>query len=144
LAFFLPSFVVLRAVYTRGFCVRFSVRDGASAQQLPLLFTYAIAREKTKKAVGRRGAITDGETDAKNASVDGPLLSNQSPAFSLSLSLSDVRTLIIRWIAAQTQVAVATALIYPKKEGYALQIRVANAAHCSLLDISKVQTKLCQ
>jgi hypothetical protein len=31
-----------------------------------------IAREKQRKLVGS-GAITDGETDAKNASVDGPL-----------------------------------------------------------------------
>jgi hypothetical protein len=37
-----------------------------------LLFTYVIAREKQRKLVGS-GAITDGETDAKNASVDGPL-----------------------------------------------------------------------
>jgi hypothetical protein len=32
-----------------------------------------IAREKQRKLVGS-GAITDGETDAKNASVDGPLV----------------------------------------------------------------------
>jgi hypothetical protein len=31
-----------------------------------------IAREMQRKLVGS-GAITDGETDAKNASVDGPL-----------------------------------------------------------------------
>jgi hypothetical protein len=34
-----------------------------------LLFTYVIAREKQRKLRGS-GAITDGETDAKNASVD--------------------------------------------------------------------------
>jgi hypothetical protein len=62
---------VERVVYTRVFCVRYPVRDGAAAQQLPLLFTYVIAREKQRKLVGS-GAITDGETDAKNASVDGP------------------------------------------------------------------------
>jgi hypothetical protein len=42
-----------------------------------------IAREKQRKLVGS-GAITDGETDAKNASVDGPLPSRrgqQSPLF---------------------------------------------------------------
>jgi hypothetical protein len=53
------------------FCVRCPVRDGAAAQQLPLLFTYVFAREKQRKLVGS-GTITDGETDAKNASVDGP------------------------------------------------------------------------
>jgi hypothetical protein len=62
----------LRAVYTRVFCVCCPVRDGAAAQQLPLLFTYVIAREKQRKLLGG-GAITDGETDSKNASVDGPL-----------------------------------------------------------------------
>jgi hypothetical protein len=61
----------LRAVYTRVFSVRFSVRNGAAAQQLPLLFAYVIAREKQRKQLGS-GAIADGETDAKNASVDGP------------------------------------------------------------------------
>jgi hypothetical protein len=34
-------------------------------------FTYVIAREKQRKLLGG-GAITDGTTDAKNASVDGP------------------------------------------------------------------------
>jgi hypothetical protein len=34
--------------------------------------TYAIAREKQRERLGS-GAIADGETDAKNASVDGPL-----------------------------------------------------------------------
>jgi hypothetical protein len=34
-------------------------------------FTYAIAREKQGNLLGG-GAITNGETDAKNASVDGP------------------------------------------------------------------------
>jgi hypothetical protein len=69
LLFLLPS---LGAVYNRVFCVRFSVRDGAAAHQFPLLFMYVITREKQRKLVGS-GAITDGETDAKNASVDGPL-----------------------------------------------------------------------
>jgi hypothetical protein len=55
---------MLRAVYTHVFCVRCPVRDGAAAQQLPLLFTYVIAREKQRKLVGS-DAITDGETDAK-------------------------------------------------------------------------------
>jgi hypothetical protein len=32
---------------------------------------YVIAREKQRKQLGS-GAIADGETDAKNASVDGP------------------------------------------------------------------------
>jgi hypothetical protein len=36
-----------------------------------LLFTNVITREKQRKLVGS-GAITDGETDAKNASVNGP------------------------------------------------------------------------
>jgi hypothetical protein len=62
-------FTRLRAVYTRVFCVRFFVRDGATAQHLPLL---VIAREKQRKMLGG-GAITDGTTDAKNASGDGPL-----------------------------------------------------------------------
>jgi hypothetical protein len=33
--------------------------------------TYVIAQEKQRKHLGS-GAIADGETDAKNASVDGP------------------------------------------------------------------------
>jgi hypothetical protein len=33
--------------------------------------TYLIALEKQRKQLGS-GAITDGESDAKNASVDGP------------------------------------------------------------------------
>jgi hypothetical protein len=37
-----------------------------------LLFSRDHLREKQRKLVGS-GAITDGETDAKNASVDGPL-----------------------------------------------------------------------
>jgi hypothetical protein len=45
------------AVYTRVFCVRFSVRDGGAAHQFPLLFTCVIAREKQRKLVGS-GAIT--------------------------------------------------------------------------------------
>jgi hypothetical protein len=36
------------------------------------VITYVIAREKHRKQLGG-GAITDGETDAKNASVYGPL-----------------------------------------------------------------------
>jgi hypothetical protein len=63
---------VLGAVYTRVFCIRCPVSDGAAAQHLPLLFTYVIAQEKQRKLVGS-GAITHGETDAKNARVDGPL-----------------------------------------------------------------------
>jgi hypothetical protein len=35
-------------------------------------FTYVIAREMQMKLLGG-GAIADGTTDAKNASVDGPL-----------------------------------------------------------------------
>jgi hypothetical protein len=38
-----------------------------------LLFSRDHVREKQRKLVGS-GAITDGETDAKNASVDGPLM----------------------------------------------------------------------
>jgi hypothetical protein len=64
----------LRAVYTRFFCVRFSVRDGAAAKLLCLRdHIRDHAREKPRKQFGS-GAITDGETDAKNASVDGPLM----------------------------------------------------------------------
>jgi hypothetical protein len=37
-------------------------------------FTYVIAREKQRRLLGG-GAIADGTTDAKNASVDGPLRS---------------------------------------------------------------------
>jgi hypothetical protein len=36
-----------------------------------LLFSRDHVREKQRKMVGS-GAITDGQTDAKNASVDGP------------------------------------------------------------------------
>jgi hypothetical protein len=68
--------ILIVSIYRTGLCYVFSVRcpvrDGATAQQLPLLFTNMIAREKQRKLVGS-GAITDGETDAKNASVDGPL-----------------------------------------------------------------------
>jgi hypothetical protein len=45
------------AVYTRVFCSRFSVRDGAAAKLVPLLFSYHHARDrarKAKEAVGRR------------------------------------------------------------------------------------------
>jgi hypothetical protein len=42
----------LGAVYTRVFCVRCPVRDGAAAQQLPLHFSRDHVREKAKKAVG--------------------------------------------------------------------------------------------
>jgi hypothetical protein len=35
------------------------------------LIAYVIAREKQRKLLGG-GAIADGTTDAKNASVDGP------------------------------------------------------------------------
>jgi hypothetical protein len=38
-----------------------------------LLFSRDHVREEQRKLVGS-GAITDGETDAKNASVDGPLI----------------------------------------------------------------------
>jgi hypothetical protein len=41
---------VLRAVYTRVFCVRFSVRDGAAAQHFPLRDH---VRRKAKEAVGQ-------------------------------------------------------------------------------------------
>jgi hypothetical protein len=44
----------LRAVYTRVFCVRFSVRDGATAQLLPLLFSRDHVRDRAKENVGRR------------------------------------------------------------------------------------------
>jgi hypothetical protein len=63
--------IALGAVYTRVFCVRFSVRDGAAAPQFPLLFSRDHVREKQRKLLGG-GAITDGTTDAKIASVDGP------------------------------------------------------------------------
>jgi hypothetical protein len=43
------------------------VRDGALAQLLPL------PREKQRKQLGG-GAIADGETGAKNASGNGPLI----------------------------------------------------------------------
>jgi hypothetical protein len=46
--------VMLRAVYTRVFCVRFSVRDGATAQLLPLLFSRDHVRDRAKEAAGRR------------------------------------------------------------------------------------------
>jgi hypothetical protein len=45
---------LLRAVYTRVFCVRFSVCDGAAAQHLPLLFHVCDRARKAKEAVGRR------------------------------------------------------------------------------------------
>jgi hypothetical protein len=44
----------------------------AAAHQFPLLFSHDHVREKKRKLFGG-GAITDGTTDAKNASVDGPL-----------------------------------------------------------------------
>jgi hypothetical protein len=43
---------VLGAVYTRVFGVRCPVRDGAAAQQLPLLLSRDHVREKAKEAVG--------------------------------------------------------------------------------------------
>jgi hypothetical protein len=62
----------LRAVYTRFFCVRFSVRDGAAAQLAPLLFSRDHVREKAKKAVGQR-RHHGRRNGRKNVSVDGPL-----------------------------------------------------------------------
>jgi hypothetical protein len=62
----------LRAVYTRVFCVRCPVRDGASAQQSPLLFSRDHVRGKAKEAIGQR-RHHGRRNDAKNASVDGPL-----------------------------------------------------------------------
>jgi hypothetical protein len=44
----------LRAVYNCVFCVRFSVRDGATAQQLPLLDSVRDRARKAKGPVGRR------------------------------------------------------------------------------------------
>jgi hypothetical protein len=43
----------LRAVYTRVFCIRFPVRDCATAQHLPLLFSRHHVRDKAKEAVGQ-------------------------------------------------------------------------------------------
>jgi hypothetical protein len=36
------------------FCVRYPVRDGANAQQLPLLFSHDHVHEKARKAVGQQ------------------------------------------------------------------------------------------
>jgi hypothetical protein len=63
-----PSNAGLGAVSTRVFCLRFSVRDGATAQLFP---TRDHVREKQRKQLGN-GAIADRETDAKKAIVDGP------------------------------------------------------------------------
>jgi hypothetical protein len=52
----------LRAVYTRVFCVRFSVRDGAAAF---LCFSRTRSREKKQRKLMGGGAITDGEMDAR-------------------------------------------------------------------------------
>jgi hypothetical protein len=46
--------ISLRAVYTRVFCVRFSVHDGATAQLLSLLFSRKHVRDRPKENVGRR------------------------------------------------------------------------------------------
>jgi hypothetical protein len=43
----------LMAVYTRVFCVRFSVRDGAAAQLFPLRDHVCDCARKTKGAVGQ-------------------------------------------------------------------------------------------
>jgi hypothetical protein len=45
--------VSLRAVYTWVFCVRFSVRNGGAAKQLPLLFSRDHVRDRAKEAVGQ-------------------------------------------------------------------------------------------
>jgi hypothetical protein len=49
-------------------------------------FTYVIAREKQRRLLGG-GAIAEGTTDAKNASVDGPLRAVYTRVFA-SVSLS--------------------------------------------------------
>jgi hypothetical protein len=52
-----PSFLrinCLRGCLHSRFCVRFSVRDGATAQLLPLLFSRNHARDRAKEVVGRR------------------------------------------------------------------------------------------
>jgi hypothetical protein len=43
----------LRAVYTRVFCVRFSVRDGTAAQLLPMRDHVLDRARKAKEAVGQ-------------------------------------------------------------------------------------------
>jgi hypothetical protein len=43
----------LGAVYTRVFCIRYPVRDGATAQLLPLLFSRNHVSDRTKENVGR-------------------------------------------------------------------------------------------
>jgi phosphoglycerate-specific signal transduction histidine kinase len=46
-----PEANPLGAVYTRVFSVRCSVRDGAAAQQLPLLFSRDHLRDQAKEVV---------------------------------------------------------------------------------------------
>jgi hypothetical protein len=48
-------FTLLGAVPTRVFCSRFSVRDGAAAQLLPLIFSRDHARDRARKAMGAVG-----------------------------------------------------------------------------------------
>jgi hypothetical protein len=71
ITFFL-CFPVLRAVYTRVFA---SVSPSVMGP-LPncsLCFSRAITYVIVQRKQLGSGAIADGETDAKNASVDGPL-----------------------------------------------------------------------
>jgi hypothetical protein len=48
------------SVYTRVFCVRFSVRDGAPAQLLPSLFSRNHVRDRAKETVGRSAGTIPG------------------------------------------------------------------------------------
>jgi hypothetical protein len=78
-------FSFLRAVYTRVFA---SVSPSAMAP-LPnsfLCFSLAITYEIMQRKQLGGGSIADGETDAKNASVDGPLFFH--PSFGLPQLLS--------------------------------------------------------
>jgi hypothetical protein len=47
-------YTILRAIYTRIFCIRFSVRDGATTQLLPLLFSRDHVCDRAKVVAGRR------------------------------------------------------------------------------------------
>jgi hypothetical protein len=95
------------AVSTCVFCSRFSVRDGAAAQLLPLLFSRDHARnrarEKQREQLGG-GAIADGETRAKNASGNGSFVSLKV-RFRHHTFATNLLTNLFTHIASQSNVA---------------------------------------
>jgi hypothetical protein len=71
----------LRAVYTRGFCIRFSVRDSAAAQHFPLGDHVRDRATKAKEAVGqwRRRGQGNGRKKRECRECRRPFIRNAAP-----------------------------------------------------------------